>query len=93
MTTTEQNYAAAFARQSANDIQRKAVEQYLEEHREINRDYAYDIGLPACGRIKNIGARIHDMRKDGWHINTVIRGGVCWYVLIGKPGQLFASLS
>ena len=53
--TTQEQYAASFTRLKANDIQRGAVEKYLEEHREINRDYAYDIGLPACGRIQEPG--------------------------------------
>jgi hypothetical protein len=30
-------------------MQRKAVEDYLEEHRETNRDFAYDVEIPACG--------------------------------------------
>jgi hypothetical protein len=25
---------------------------------EINRDFAYEIGLEACGRIKNLDARV-----------------------------------
>jgi septal ring-binding cell division protein DamX len=83
--TTQEQYATGFTRQKQNDIQKKAVSNYLEEHREINRDYAYDIGLLACGRIKNIGGRIHELRKEGWSINTTIRNGVCWYVLIAKP--------
>ena len=83
--TTQEQYAAGFTRLKANDIQRAAVEKYLEEHREINRDYAYDIGLPACGRIKNLGARIMELREAGWSIDTQIRNGVCWYILISKP--------
>lgn len=83
--TTQQQYAAGFTRLKANDIQRGAVEKYLGEHREINRDYAYDIGLPACGRIKNLGGRIHELRADGWHIKTDVRHGVCWYVLMSRP--------
>lgn len=85
--TTQEQYAAGFTRIKANDIQRGAVEDYLEEHREINRDFAYDIGLPACGRIKNLGGRVHELRADGWNIRTDVRQGVCWYVLIGKPAS------
>jgi hypothetical protein len=83
--TTPETYAAGITRLKANDIQRAAVENYLDEHREINRDYAYDIGLPACGRIKNLGGRIHELRADGWDIKTDVRNGVCWYVLVSRP--------
>lgn len=83
--TTQEQYAAGFTRLKANDIQRGAVEKYLEEHREINRDYAYDIALPACGRIKNLGGRVHELRKAGWDIRTDVRHGVCWYILVTRP--------
>jgi hypothetical protein len=57
---------------------------------DLNRDFAYDHGLPACGRIKNLGGRIHELRKGGWDIKTDVRSGVCFYVLIvaPKPQQL-----
>ena len=90
--TTQEQYAAGFTRLKANDIQRKAVEKYLEEHREINRDYAYDIGLPACGRIKNLGGRVHELRKAGWDIKTDVRNGVCWYVFVSRPAAQTKSL-
>lgn len=90
--TTQQQYATGFSRQKANDVQRKAVEDFLEEHREINRDFAYDIGLPACGRIKNLGGRIHELRADGWDIKTDVRNGVCWYVLVSQPAPKTKSL-
>jgi hypothetical protein len=63
--TTQEQYAAGFTRLKASDIQHAAVEKCLEEYRDINRDYAYDIGLPACGRIKNLGGRVHELRKAG----------------------------
>ena len=85
MTTTPQQYAAGFQRQKSNDIQREAVMKYLEEHGEINRDWAYDVGLPACGRIKNLGGRIHELRREGYVIETDVRSGVCWYKLISQP--------
>lgn len=85
MTTTAQQYAAGFQRQKANDIQREAVAKYLEEWGEINRDWAYDVGLPACGRIKNLGGRIHELRREGYVIETDVRNGVCWYKLISLP--------
>jgi hypothetical protein len=90
--TTQEQYAAGFTRLKANDIQRAAVEKYLEEYREINRDYAYDIGLPACGRIKNLGARIMELRQAGWDIKTDVRNGVCWYVLMNRPAPVAKSL-
>ena len=93
MTTTQETYAAGFTRLKANDIQRAAVEKYLYEHREINRDYAYDIGLPACGRIKNLGGRVHELRKAGWNIKTDVRNGVCWYVLVSRPKPITKSLA
>ena len=68
------------------------MEKYLEEHREINRDYAYDIGLPACGRFKNLGGRIHELRADGWDIKTDVRNGVCWYVLVAMPAPKTVAL-
>lgn len=85
MTTTQETYAVGFTRQKQNDIQRKAVEDYLEEHREINRDFAFNVGIPACGRIKNLPGRIHELRAEGWDIKTDIRDGVCWYVLVAAP--------
>jgi hypothetical protein len=50
----------------------------IEVLRELaaNRDYAYDIGLPAFGRIKNVGGRIHELRADGWDIKTDVRNAV-----------------
>ena len=91
--TLQKQYAAGFTRLKANDIQRAAVQKYLEEHREINRDYAYDIGLPACGRIKNLGARTMELRADGWNIKMDVRNGVCWYVLVGRTAPTTKSLA
>ena len=65
---------------------------YLELHGEINRDFAYDIGLAACGRIKNLGGRIHELRKEGWDIKTDVRQGVCYYVLVSPPAARRLSL-
>jgi hypothetical protein len=75
-----------------HSLQDKAVADYLIEHHEINRDFAYDHGLPACGRIKNLGARILELRKKGWHIDTQVRNGVCWYKLISVPAPLQLTL-
>jgi hypothetical protein len=85
MTTTADHYAAQFTRQKSNDIQREAVAAYLLKYGEINRDFAYDVGLEACGRIKNLGGRIHELRADGWEIATIIRDGVCFYRLVSEP--------
>jgi hypothetical protein len=46
---------------------------------------AYDVGLQACGRIKNLGARILELRKAGWNIKTDVCNGVCFYVLVAAP--------
>jgi hypothetical protein len=87
MTTQAQQYEQGFARQSLNDIQRKAVADYLTENREIERDFAYNEGLPACGRIKNLGGRIHELRHEGWSIRTETDRGdhLCYYVLVSEP--------
>lgn len=47
----------------------------------LNRDVAYDIGLPACGRTKNLGGRMHELRRDGWDVETEIRRGVLFYAV------------
>ena len=88
---TQETYAAGFARLDANDAQRAAVARFLETYGELSRDFAYNVGLPECGRIKNLGGRIHEMRADGWNIETDMRNGVCWYVLQGKPGDMNKS--
>ena len=39
--------------------------------------------MKACGRIKSLGGRIHELRKDGSDIKT--DEGVCFYVLAAEP--------
>jgi hypothetical protein len=78
-------YIAPLNAQKLHAQQREAVKKYLRENGEINRDFAYDAGLPECGRIKNLGGRIHDLRTEGWHIETEIRSGLCFYKLIAEP--------
>jgi hypothetical protein len=68
-----------------HSLQDKAVADYLIEHGEISRDWAYDYGPAACGRIKNLGGRIHELRKGGWDIKTDVRNRVCFYILIAAP--------
>lgn len=85
--TQQQRIADTFAAMDLHAKQRDAVAQYLRENGEINRDLAYDIGLPECGRIKNLGGRIHDLRTEGWQIETEHRGGVCFYKLISEPNM------
>lgn len=46
--------------------------------RQGNRHFAYDIGFPACGRIKNIGGLIHELRKEGGPHH---RNNCDWFVL------------
>jgi hypothetical protein len=78
----------AFARQNLNDMQRKAVEDYLEQHRETNRDFAYDVELPACGRVSflpAVGSRTSALafttraRADGTSAPSsgAVRAGTC----------------
>jgi hypothetical protein len=63
------------------------------ESAEINRGFAYDIGLQACGRIKNLGGRIHELRKEGSDIKTDGRPSVCYYVLVAQPKEEQATLA
>jgi hypothetical protein len=72
---------------------RDPIISVVELHGEINRDFAYDIGLEARGRIKNLGGRIHELRKEGWDIKTDVRQGVCWYVLTAAPRAEQLSLA
>jgi hypothetical protein len=69
-------------------VQREAVANELVEKGIIRRDEMYRVGLPACGRIKNVGGRIHELRKLGWMIETGKDEvtGECIYRFISKPG-------
>ncbi len=71
MNTLFDTYIKPLQREKANDIQREAVQAWLIKHGELDRDFAYMSGLPACGRIKNLGGRIHELRKEGWNIETL----------------------
>jgi hypothetical protein len=42
----------AFNAMRLHALQDKAVADHLLEHDERNRDMAYEVGPPACGRIK-----------------------------------------
>lgn len=54
---------------------------------ELDRDHLYNVGLDGCGRIKNPGGRIHELRAKGWNIKTDTDRvpGKCFYVLVSKP--------
>jgi hypothetical protein len=64
------NFAQTFDAMSLHARQRDALEAHLREHGAIDRDFAHNVGLPQCGKIKNLGARILDLRKKGMHIET-----------------------
>jgi len=81
INTLWDQYIKPLEREKAHDAQRAAVLAYLQEYGEISRDYAYMTGLKPCGRIKNLGARICELRQEGMQIETEERGGSCWYVL------------
>lgn len=84
-TQLERSFEQGIKRDALNEIQREAVVDYLILHGELDRDFGYNVGLAACGRIKNLGGRIHELRKDGWDIKTEVRDSVCSYVLITAP--------
>ena len=62
--------------------QDRAVADYLKTHGEIDKDFAYMSGIEGCGRIKNLGQRIRNLRLAGWVIETVADRGRCSYKLI-----------
>lgn len=74
-------------RGKANDVQRRAVAAWLLEKGTLRRDFAYNTGLPQCGRIKNVGGRIHELRAMGWMIETEkdAHTGECIYRFVSKP--------
>lgn len=80
MTTQHEQYTAAINREKANDIQREAVRAHLKKYGEISRKFANEIGVPGCGVVLNLAARIMELREEGMDIKTEHRGGVCWYV-------------
>jgi hypothetical protein len=67
--------------------QRDALKQHLLTHRVIDRDFAHNIGLPECGKIKNLGARIMDLREEGMRIDTdtATDPANCHYRLAAAP--------
>jgi hypothetical protein len=69
-TQLEIDFANAFAAMSLHARQRDALKAYRLEDRVIDRDFAHNVGLPQCGKIKNLGARIMDLREEGMHIET-----------------------
>lgn len=74
-------------RDELNEKQRRAVAHELLKNGFVRRDYAYDVGYPMCGRIKNVGARIFELRQAGWMIETTKdeATGECIYRLVSKP--------
>jgi hypothetical protein len=70
ITQLEIDFTETLAAMSLHAKQRDALRNYLLNHRVIDRDFAHNKGLPNCGKIKNLGARIMDLRKEGMHIET-----------------------
>jgi len=64
-------YIRPLKAQSHHAKQDEAVADWLLKYGEIDRDWAYMNGLPVVGRIKNLGARILELRKRGWQIETL----------------------
>lgn len=50
--------------------QDRAVKEYLETHGVIDRDFAEQIGLPSCGKIRNLAQRIRELRLRGMRVVT-----------------------
>lgn len=75
----------AFADSWVPRLEHSLLNANLEHHGETNRDFAYDIGLEAGGRMKNLRGCIHELCEENWAIKTDTRGGVCFYVLVIRP--------
>jgi hypothetical protein len=69
-TQTQIDFTQTFAAMSLHARQRDAVKSYLMLHGVIDRDFAHNVGLPQCGKIKNLAARILDLRATGMRIET-----------------------
>ncbi|MGF6428232.1 hypothetical protein [Bradyrhizobium elkanii] len=87
LATTHRKEAAAAALHKRQD---ELVGEYLQRFGELEKDWLYNVGLPECGRIKNPGQRIRELRLAGWHIKTDTDRipGKCFYVLQSMPDGL-----
>jgi hypothetical protein len=63
----------------------RAVAAYLERHSSISNHMAIYDGVPGYGVITRLGARIYELREDGYEIRTVKEGRDTVYQLIAVP--------
>lgn len=72
------------------DKQTKAVAAHLERHGALYKHQATREGIEGYGIIEHPGARIFDLRGEGWEIRTEVRPTK--WVLISKPEAKTISL-
>jgi hypothetical protein len=59
-----------FEAMALHSRQDRAVKEYLEKHGVIDRNFAEMVGLPECGKVRNLAARIMELRRKGMRIVT-----------------------
>jgi hypothetical protein len=69
MNSLFDTYVEPLRDQERFERQKEAVLAVLLRGERVYRDEMYDVGLPGVGRIKNVGGRIHDLRKEGHAID------------------------
>jgi hypothetical protein len=86
MTQLAIDFARTFDAMSLHAEQDLAVKKHLEEYRVIDRDFAEQGGLP-CGKVRNLGQRIRNLRLEGMNIATDTRTDPanCHYRLVQQP--------
>lgn len=73
---------------SRTSKQVRAIARYLEEHGELDNVTAIMGGVPNAGRILRLGARVFDLRQEGWQIETRIGpDNNTIYRLVGRPNR------
>jgi hypothetical protein len=66
--------------------QKNAVGDHLVRHGVISKHTCVYDGLDGVGIVQHPGARIFELRADGWLINTVKGPNTHWH-LVNWPGQ------
>lgn len=66
--------------------QKNAVGDHLVKHGVISKHTCVYDGLPTVGIVQHPGARIFELREDGWLIRTVKGSNTHWH-LVSWPGQ------
>jgi hypothetical protein len=79
-------FAKTFDAVSLHAAQDVAVRKHLEEYGVIDRDFAEQGGLP-CGKVRNLGQRIRNLRLQGMKIetDTATDPANCHYRLVDRP--------